>query len=285
MQAPSVAHDSVRSEGRSRRPASLSIGRTHFSVHPAAVSPDPTSAKHRTAFVSSDELRPAPWSHITAEYTQDAEKKVASRLNEGSPAGSSPAPLSQAAQAAFEAAPRNATFAQLLPILSRLPEGDVDGKDRDRRESGPDYTLERGVPHTHARLPELDEPGRALHAALHAFRPVTADYALGYVSISSNFDTDSAPIAPHPVAPTATAAECPVFTPSRSAKAAAALAVVKRVFNWSELPDLPKDMAGEFYGVAFRSVRKLGSESLNLYEADRMAHEEAVASGGLIMYW
>jgi len=55
-------------------------------------------------------------------------------------------------------------------------------------------------------------------------------------------------------------------------------------FNWDEL-DLPEEDEHDWYCVAFRSIRKPGSESGPLYEADRLAHEEAIKNGGLIMYW
>lgn len=55
-------------------------------------------------------------------------------------------------------------------------------------------------------------------------------------------------------------------------------------FNWLAL-DLPLDEEREWYAVVFRSKRKAGSDSGALYEADRLAHEEAVSNGGLIMYW
>ncbi|KIO30693.1 hypothetical protein M407DRAFT_68952 [Tulasnella calospora MUT 4182] len=55
-------------------------------------------------------------------------------------------------------------------------------------------------------------------------------------------------------------------------------------FNWNEL-ELPEDEEREWYVVAFRSRRKEGSDGSPLYEADRLAHEEAVMNGGLIMYW
>ncbi|KAF8287382.1 hypothetical protein DL93DRAFT_2146838 [Clavulina sp. PMI_390] len=55
-------------------------------------------------------------------------------------------------------------------------------------------------------------------------------------------------------------------------------------FNWDDL-ELPEDVEGEWYIVAFRSRRKAGSEDSPLYEADRDAHAEAVSNGGLIMYW
>ncbi|KAF8507467.1 hypothetical protein BU17DRAFT_57437 [Hysterangium stoloniferum] len=55
-------------------------------------------------------------------------------------------------------------------------------------------------------------------------------------------------------------------------------------FNWDEL-ELPEDEEREWYCVAFRSLRKDGSDGHPLYEADKLAHEEAVQNGGLIMYW
>ncbi|KAG8899485.1 hypothetical protein FRB99_006690 [Tulasnella sp. 403] len=55
-------------------------------------------------------------------------------------------------------------------------------------------------------------------------------------------------------------------------------------FNWNELI-LPEEDKREWYIVAFRSKRKDGSDGSPLYEADRLAHEEAVVNGGLIMYW
>ncbi|KAI0305688.1 hypothetical protein B0F90DRAFT_1092047 [Multifurca ochricompacta] len=55
-------------------------------------------------------------------------------------------------------------------------------------------------------------------------------------------------------------------------------------FNWDEL-QLPEDDEHDWYCVAFRSIRKQSSESGPLYEADKLAHEEAIRNGGLIMYW
>ncbi|KAF9452371.1 hypothetical protein P691DRAFT_697331 [Macrolepiota fuliginosa MF-IS2] len=55
-------------------------------------------------------------------------------------------------------------------------------------------------------------------------------------------------------------------------------------FNWDELI-LPQDEEREWYCVVFRSKRKAGSDGGSLYEADKLAHEEAVRNGGLIMYW
>ncbi|KZS98353.1 hypothetical protein SISNIDRAFT_403998 [Sistotremastrum niveocremeum HHB9708] len=55
-------------------------------------------------------------------------------------------------------------------------------------------------------------------------------------------------------------------------------------FNWSEL-ELPLEDEREWYIVAFRSARRHGSDGDPLYAADKLAHEEAVQNGGLIMYW
>jgi len=55
-------------------------------------------------------------------------------------------------------------------------------------------------------------------------------------------------------------------------------------FNWLDL-DLPEDEERDWYCVAFRSKRKAGSENEPLYDADRLAHEEAIRNGGLILYW
>lgn len=55
----------------------------------------------------------------------------------------------------------------------------------------------------------------------------------------------------------------------------------KDAFNWNELI-LDVNVEREWYIVAFRSTRAKGSISQNLYEADREAHEEAVAAGGLL---
>jgi hypothetical protein len=57
-----------------------------------------------------------------------------------------------------------------------------------------------------------------------------------------------------------------------------------KAFNWSELR-LPKDEEREWFCVAFRSKRKAGSDGISLYDADKLAHDEAIRHGGLILYW
>ncbi|KAF8973299.1 hypothetical protein BDZ97DRAFT_677116 [Flammula alnicola] len=55
-------------------------------------------------------------------------------------------------------------------------------------------------------------------------------------------------------------------------------------FNWSELR-LPVDEEREWYCVVFRSKRKAESDGISLYDADKLAHDEAIRNGGLILYW
>lgn len=131
---------------------------------------------------------------------------------------------------------------------------------------------EATIDYTISHLPRIDSTSLALHRALHVFRPVTPLYA----------------IAPYPSS-----------------------------FNWSDIV-LEDDSTGsirgqerEWYIVAFRSKRREGftaEEALDLYGADREAHEEAVQvsfecshlfcvraraktdllvyqCGGLLLYW
>ncbi|KAI9268985.1 hypothetical protein BDA99DRAFT_603178 [Phascolomyces articulosus] len=57
-------------------------------------------------------------------------------------------------------------------------------------------------------------------------------------------------------------------------------------FNWDETAQwLGKETEGEWFIVAFRSVRKADADSKLLYEADARAQQEAVHSGGLLKYW
>ncbi|CAO1627356.1 unnamed protein product [Parajaminaea phylloscopi] len=134
------------------------------------------------------------------------------------------------------------------------------------------------VLYTRSHLPDLDLPSRHLWHALHDFRSVTDDYAAGYAQ--SVVDE-----APHPLPPLSDAAACP-FAPSqrREWQAKADADAISSAFNWSSL-HLPEDVEGSWFGVAFRSIRRPGSESIDLYEADRRSHEEAVSSGGLLLYW
>lgn len=182
----------------------------------------------------------------------------------------------------FDAVPRNAEFESLRPILARLPSELVDDDDDSDTEEDSedleslDYILRRGVMYTRSRLPSLDSASIQLWKALHHFRPLSADYALGYLEHLTP---------PHPLPSSSHAASaassCPVFSSTSSR----GLTQLQRSFNWSTLPPLPKTISRVWYGVLFLSIRAPSSESLSFYEADRLAHEEATRSGGLIMYW
>ncbi|TKY88973.1 hypothetical protein EX895_002214 [Sporisorium graminicola] len=192
-----------------------------------------------------------------------------------------------ASKALFDAVPRNAEFESLRPILARLPleledDQDQDGTDNDDDDDDRDtldYTSKRGVLYTRSRLPFLDSTSYHLWKALHHFRPLTADYASGYLDIAQP--------PPHPLPPTtATTTTALTTCPAFSSASTRALAQLRTSFNWSALPTLPACAEPRsWYGVLFLSVRQPGSESTSFYEADRLAHEEATRSGGLIMYW
>ncbi|KDN45943.1 hypothetical protein K437DRAFT_111865 [Tilletiaria anomala UBC 951] len=160
------------------------------------------------------------------------------------------------------------------------------------------------VLYTRARLPVIDAASIELWRALHAFKPITKEYNRGYLQLRRGvaqqqqqqqqqatcaIETDVWPTqvqAPHPVTPDARSDECPaLFAAARSFGSTSTLHHLRRSFNWSALPALSPSSAREWYGVAFRSARRPGSASDTLYAADRWAHEEAVASGGLLFYW
>jgi hypothetical protein len=57
---------------------------------------------------------------------------------------------------------------------------------------------------------------------------------------------------------------------------------VAEAFNWAEAAD--ELVAGEWYLVAFRSVRRAGADEARLDEYDERAHQEAAASPGFVHY-
>ncbi|PWY98026.1 hypothetical protein BCV70DRAFT_39334 [Testicularia cyperi] len=197
--------------------------------------------------------------------------------------------LAPKASVLFDAVPRNADFESLKPIISRLPAGPSEDLHAALSENvdSLDYILKDGVMYTQSRLPQLDPASRELRSALHGFRATTADYARGYLEGAARAAVEtstSASSAPHPIAPGADITACPVFQPSRSALTQSSILNLASSFNWDTLK-LPLAASRTWYGVLFLSVRKADSESVSFYEADRRAHEEAVRSGGLIMYW
>ena len=178
----------------------------------------------------------------------------------------------------------SSAFEVILPIMSRLPIGtpmqspdelphtvaDPGYLHRDQSHNAKSLPF---VNYTTSHLPSIDAAGHNLWRALHALRPISANYAGSFVDTSD----------PTPSSATATAhAVNPAYPRYRTSESATAL--VRRVFNWSDIR-LPLDTTGTFHGVIFRSKRRIGSETTSLYAADRLAHEEAVNSGGLLMYW
>jgi hypothetical protein len=124
------------------------------------------------------------------------------------------------------------------------------------------FTLSYDLPHTLEASPDqpppptssdLDPASLSLHRALHHFSPITPYYATQPYAES---------------------------------------------FNWASLV-LPEDQEREWYAVVFKSKRRPGSDSgsafkfipdqgqqmltkfLELFEADRRAHEEAIQNGGV----
>lgn len=170
------------------------------------------------------------------------------------------------------------------PIMSRLPETENSSDEiyLDKREylrpkatshiSGtlPFYSSNNGLTYTVSHLPTIDDASRAVWTALHSLRPLTTNYT---------GDAISCPL----LNQTSASKQCP-FNRSTTASKVNSLDFIRSLFNWSNLR-LPRNMSATFYGVVFRSRRAQDSESTNLYLADKLAHEEAVASGGLLMYF
>lgn len=237
----------------------------------------------------ADQTSVSPESSSSANSTTSAASAAESspESRKSSAAATKTTTSSSSILPSFEAPPASTS---LLPILARPP-ADIAEPTRLEREA---YAAEEGedddelsylhpptdasnrVLYTRAQLPTLDLGSRHLWHALHGFRAVTDDYAVGYK------DADAV-TAPHPIPPgdNDDALKCPF---AHSASSSSAVATVERIFNWSSL-QLPLSLEQTWYGVLFRSVRKRGSESINLYEDDRQSHEEAVASGGLVLYW
>lgn len=136
------------------------------------------------------------------------------------------------------------------------------------------------VLYTRSHLPDLDLQSRYLWHALHNFRVQDSDYAKGYAERAKKaprFDS-AAGVCPFLASSSTSSSATPTSEPDSSAT------IISKTFNWSSLR-LPLSLEHEWYGVTFRSVRRLASASLSLYQADRLSHEEAVTSGGLILYW
>lgn len=60
-------------------------------------------------------------------------------------------------------------------------------------------------------------------------------------------------------------------------------APLTEAFNWEETAErLGEEQEGDWFIVAFRSIRSEHADSKKLYDADALAHEEAIQSGGLL---
>lgn len=62
-----------------------------------------------------------------------------------------------------------------------------------------------------------------------------------------------------------------------------AQAPIDKAFNWDEVAArLGEEAEGDWFIVAFRSVRKANADNQRLFEADADAQREAIQSGGLL---
>ncbi|KAG8687210.1 hypothetical protein FRC09_013633 [Ceratobasidium sp. 395] len=155
----------------------------------------------------------------------------------------------------------------LPPLLSALPRSISYTKEPSTTTGNHDYynqyysrassspaPLPKLPPHpdrlhpTATRLPDIDPASLSLHRALHFLKPNEGFARLPYAE-AFNWDE------------------------------------VGNAYHSDEGTGAKGELEREWYVVAFRSRRKEGSDSAPLYEADRLAHEEAVQNGGLLMYW
>ncbi|CAO1629336.1 unnamed protein product [Jaminaea pallidilutea] len=236
--------------------------------------------------------------HVAAKVDEALHHDVlGSRLVEQQKQTVPQAPTATAQRNGFEA-PSPGT--SVVPMLSRPPpplaDADVTVAELAALDAQPnDDDLENGylkaipsrhVPqdndnsailYTQSQLPSLDEDNRNLWHALHKFRALHDDYAAGYAQSPRLPDG-------HPTNTDSKLPGCPFISARAPSEDTRQANLIANTFNWSSL-HLPLHVSKTWYGVAFRSIRKKGSESINLYEADRASHEEAVRSGGLLLYW
>lgn len=176
-----------------------------------------------------------------------------------------------------------------------------------------------GLTYTISHLPDIDETSIRVWKALHGLRPRCSDFtsevARGIAKIataSKSISASTSEAKGRQTCPSAaassfsltssTASACPCSQPH---KQDVHINLLRGLFNWSSLQvPPPEDNQTEtgreerndqgpgqtkaYYGVLFLSQRSPSSStsmSLPLYKADRLAHEEAVRSGGLLMYF
>lgn len=266
------------------------MGKTHFKLAPGLLPAHSNTAIKSAAHYNQHWQQ---WmSSTSSQYSYDRSTSYDSSWNRWM---SSHSPSDSQSSTPFEEVPRDA----ILPIMSRLPveedkedviaaeptrAGQLDYLTAEDQVEGlhPEHSIASTsqLKYTRARLPELDEDSLQLWKALHSFRSVSEDYSEGYTVAPRKKR-----VAPHPISEDMDESKCPAFADAASLSSQASLSLIKKLFNWSDLSDLPEDLEYTWYGVAFRSKRRPGSESVNFYEDDRRSHEEAVNSGGLLMYW
>jgi hypothetical protein len=180
------------------------------------------------------------------------------------------------------------------PILSRLPaemdqrvllgvpfgdsgDDDSDSDDDDDDEYVPplmELTTPSAIFYTSSRLATLALEHIPLWKALHRFGPQRQDYAAAFARLSRT--------APHPLPQDVMSTGCPVSSNESF------IHLIRTSFNYTNI-SLPATTPNhEYYGILFRSTRHRSAPSKSirdLYAADRRAHEEAINSGGLLMYW
>lgn len=295
LQSPLSLLPDTTSESRHR--ASASLGKTHFKLAldllPAAQSNNYYDEQWKLWMTSGSTSAPSSSSAPLSSSLQYDNAWI-NWMRKHSPLSAS-ASSSSSSQRLFETVPRDA----VLPIMSRLPldddedeiaaeptkAGNLDYLTGDDQVNGMHSDIASRGNYTRARLPEIDSDSHQLWESLHSLRAYSDDYSEGYQVAASRKTNGKKMAAPHPIADDIDQDQCPAFANNTSLSSKRALALVKKLFNWDQLPDLPQEMEHTWYGVAFRSKRRKGSESTNLYEDDRRSHEEAVNSGGLLMYW
>lgn len=308
--ASSEVEEVLNAQSRRRIPGQL--GKTHFKIAPGLLQSDDHQHQQHNDHSISERRYDEAWekwfkneslSSSTPSYEESWNRWFSKQQNQHQRAStSSSIKQSTPDLKSFEEVPREAT----RPIMSRLPlkQGEeldaiaanpTEGGSLDYLSSSnvteavgihPEAKVSGSVTYTRARLPVLDEESLHLWNALHHLQGISNNYAEGYeANTSKKAHGKQSHSAPHPISDEMDATQCPAFNAPTSTASDRALALVKRIFNWSELPSLPVEDEYTWYGVAFRSKRRIGSESMNLYEADRRSHEEAVDSGGLLMYW
>jgi hypothetical protein len=128
--------------------------------------------------------------------------------------------------------------------------------------------------YTSSRLSSLAPEHIPLWTALHGFGPQGQDYAAGFARLAHKM--------PHPHPQDAPLNGCPVSSNE------SAVHLIRNSFNYTSISLPATTLDHQYYGILFHSTRLRSAPSKSiraLYATDRHAHEEAIRSGGLLMYW